>query len=242
MSSAPKIYPFGTSAILLSWEHNIDENTSWCVRLANDFIKNEFADYITETNYGFNEIAVYLKEKVNVQRLMEQLAVKTERLTFDKKSFPTQIYDIPVCYNENFGPDLKRLCEQKEITREKFRELHSDVLYPIFFLGFLPGFPYLGGLNPKIAFPRKKTPSKKVPAGAVGIAGKQTGIYTIDSPGGWNIIGRTPLKLFDAKKKNPVVLRAGNYIRFRPIELEEYHSIEKRVKNGNYSIEKKTKK
>ena len=111
-----------------------------------------------------------------------------------------------------------------------------EPLYRIYMLGFTMGFAYLGGMSEKIATPRLETPREKIEAGSVGIAGSQTGIYPLDSPGGWRLIGKTPVRLYDPKRENPILLQAGNYIRFVRIEPDEFFSINEEVEKGTYQI------
>lgn len=132
------------------------------------------------------------------------------------------LVEIPVCYGGVFGPDLPEVASCIGLTPEEVVSIHSSTVYHIYMIGFTPGFPFLGGLDPRLHIPRKKTPREKVPAGSVGLAGQQTGIYSMDSPGGWQLIGRTPLKLFDLRRPDPIYLKAGQQLRFRPIEAEEF--------------------
>ncbi|MCL2497989.1 MAG: 5-oxoprolinase subunit PxpB [Symbiobacteriaceae bacterium] len=136
-----------------------------------------------------------------------------------------EVVQIPVCYDLSLGWDLQQLSEMVGLTIPEVIAEHSSSNYLTYMLGFTPGFPYLGGLSPRIACPRLATPRTLVPAGSVGIAEEQTGIYPLDSPGGWRIIGRTPLKLFDPSLEQPFLLKAGNYLRFVPISLEEYQRL-----------------
>jgi inhibitor of KinA len=122
--------------------------------------------------------------------------------------------EIPVRYGGDAGPDLADVAHHTGLTPERVVELHSAASYAVYFLGFSPGFPYLGGLSPELATPRLPSPRKRVPAGSVAIGGSQTGIYPADSPGGWRIIGRTPLRLFDPEASPPALLRAGDQVRF----------------------------
>ena len=132
--------------------------------------------------------------------------------------------DIPVCYSETFGPDLPTVAGYNNLSREDVVRLHTAGLYPIYMIGFAPGFPYLGGLDPKLHTPRMDTPRTRVEAGSVGIANNQTGIYPISSPGGWQIIGRTPLRLFTPEHADPVPLyHPGDRLRFYPISEETFH-------------------
>ena len=145
---------------------------------------------------------------------------------------PKQVVEIPVVYGGEYGPDLGEVARAHNISEEEVIKLHSEPEYPIYMLGFVAGFPYLGGMNKAIATPRKKSPRLKIEAGSVGIAGEQTGIYSVESPGGWQIIGRTPLKLYDVNRNEPVLLKAGQYIKFKPITKEEFRAMENEHK-GN---------
>lgn len=144
------------------------------------------------------------------------------------------VYVIPVLYK---GLDLEHVADANRLTSKEVVEIHTAPIYRIYMLGFTPGFPYLGGMDERIATPRLSQPRTKIAAGSVGIAGKQTGIYPIDSPGGWQIIGNTPVKLFDAKSVKPVLLEAGGYIQFKSVSEEEYSRIEELVTAGNYTCE-----
>ena len=136
-----------------------------------------------------------------------------------------QVVEIPVVYGGEYGPDLDEVATQHGMTAEEVIRLHAAPEYPVYMLGFVAGFPYLGGMDERLATPRKKSPRLKIAAGSVGIAGGQTGIYSVESPGGWQIIGRTPLKLYDAASENPVLLSAGSYVKFKPISEAEYKAI-----------------
>lgn len=129
---------------------------------------------------------------------------------------------IPVCYGGEFGPDLEAVADVHGLTPAEVVALHAGAEYTVYMIGFTPGFPYLGGLPPELATPRRETPRTRVPAGSVGIAGDQTGVYPFDSPGGWQIIGRTPLKLFQPDRDPPSLLAPGDRVRFAPISPEAW--------------------
>jgi len=137
----------------------------------------------------------------------------------------TRPVHIPVCYDVSLGIDLREIALQKNISIEEIIELHSASTYRVYMIGFLPGFAYMGSVDKKIAVPRKNVPRKKVDAGSVGIADFQTGIYPLDSPGGWNIIGQTPVQLFNKDYKEPCVLQPGDKVKFEPISLEEFEDL-----------------
>ncbi|MGD0500911.1 MAG: 5-oxoprolinase subunit PxpB [Bryobacteraceae bacterium] len=124
---------------------------------------------------------------------------------------------IPVCYGGDLGPDLEDVARHAGLAPERVVELHASAEYLVYFLGFSPGFPYLGGLPPELATPRLETPRTRAPAGSVAIGGSQTGIYPVESPGGWRIIGRTPARLFDPQSSPPALLAMGDRVRFVPI-------------------------
>jgi inhibitor of KinA len=135
-------------------------------------------------------------------------------------------FEIPVCYEDEFALDLKELATSKNLSENEVVQLHTSVVYDVIFIGFSPGFPFLSGLNQKLHFPRKASPRLKVNQGSVGIAGNQTGIYSLDSPGGWQILGRTPVKLFNIKEAKPTLLKAGDQVMFYPISQKEFYQWE----------------
>jgi inhibitor of KinA len=140
-------------------------------------------------------------------------------------SIPTSVVEVPVCYASEFAFDLDDVARRAGLARNAVVDLHSGAEYRVHCIGFTPGFPFLGGLPPKLATPRREAPRTEIPAGSVGIGGNQTGIYPVKSPGGWNIIGRTPLRLFDPQRNPPVLLQAGDRVRFRPITRKEFDEL-----------------
>jgi inhibitor of KinA len=132
------------------------------------------------------------------------------------------VIEVPVCYDDEFAPDLNDVAQHTGLSHDEIIRRHSDATYRVACVGFTPGFPYLSGLPPELATPRRATPRKEVPAGAVAIGGTQTGVYPRKSPGGWNIIGRTPVRLFDVERESPALFHAGDQVRFRQISLDEF--------------------
>ncbi len=147
-----------------------------------------------------------------------------------------KIFEIPVCYGGEFGPDIANIAEHAGLTEEEVISLHSSRDYLIYMLGFLPGFCYLGGLDERIFTPRLANPRIKIDAGSVGIGGSQTGIYPLDSPGGWQLMGKTPVKTYDPEREIPILVEAGDYIRFVPIDKEEFNRIKELVDRGEYQV------
>jgi inhibitor of KinA len=139
--------------------------------------------------------------------------------TVSKKRKPVE---IPVCYDKSLGEDLERVAAKAKLSLQAYIKLHSSTTYRVQAVGFAPGFPYLAGLSPKLSAPRLETPRERVPAGSVGIGGSQTGIYPFSTPGGWNLIGQTPLRLFDLNQTPPALLAVGDEVIFRPISKEEF--------------------
>jgi inhibitor of KinA len=137
---------------------------------------------------------------------------------------------VPVCYSGRFAPDMQLLCKQKGLSTEEVVHLHCSRIYRVYMLGFLPGFTYMGKVDERIAIERKERPRSEVPAGSVGIAGVQTGIYPMDSPGGWQIIGRTPLQLFTKQSEHPVLFAPGDRVKFYSISENEF----KDHQSGNF--------
>ena len=155
----------------------------------------------------------------------------------------SRVVMIPTLYSGDYGPDLEFVAQNAGLTADKVIAIHSGTDYLVYTMGFAPGFPYLGGLDERLATPRLESPRVEIPAGSVGIAEGQTGIYPIASPGGWRLIGRAPLKLFDPYAEPPTVLNAGDYVRFVPIGSEsEYLETRRQVESGEFQVATETKR
>ena len=142
-----------------------------------------------------------------------------------RRSHAARVMEISVCYDPEFALDLDHVADHAQISPREVVDLHSAAEYRVCCIGFVPGFPFLAGLPKQLTTPRRATPRKEIPPGSVGIGGGQTGIYPLRSPGGWNLIGRTPLLLFDPTKSPPTLLQAGDRVRFRAITLDEFESL-----------------
>jgi len=149
---------------------------------------------------------------------------------------PPRVVEIPTAYGGPFGPDIGFVAEHNRLTEAEVVAVHAGCDYLVYMMGFSPGFTYLGGMSDRIATPRLKTPRTAIPAGSVGIAQQQTGIYPVESPGGWQLIGRTPVSLFDPSRVPPVVVEAGDFIRFVPVAADEYAAIERDIRAGAWSL------
>ncbi|PRX39637.1 inhibitor of KinA [Planifilum fimeticola] len=150
---------------------------------------------------------------------------------------PARLVVLPTVYGGEWGPDLSFVAEHNGLSPEEVIRLHSGRDYLVYMMGFVPGFPYLGGMSREIAAPRLERPRSRIPAGSVGIAGNQTGVYPLETPGGWRLIGRTPVRLYDPCREEPILLRMGDRLRFEPVGEEEYREIEERVRRGTYTLE-----
>ena len=159
-----------------------------------------------------------MTDPAELQKVLETLEARLG----DIKIPPPRTVEIPVCYGGEFGPDIDTVADANQLTVSDVIKLHCEPEYLIYMVGFTPGFPFLGGLSEKLHTPRLETPRTLVPEGSVGIANNQTGIYPIASPGGWQLIGRTPLKLFAPERDNPFLYQAGDRIKFKPISAEAY--------------------
>ena len=171
---------------------------------------------------------------------------KLLKLEISGEASESKIFEIPVCYGGEYGPDLQNIADHAGLSPEEVIKIHSSEDYLIYMLGFLPGFSYLGGLDERIHTPRLANPRIRIPAGSVGIGGSQTGIYPLDSPGGWQLLGMTPVKTYDPEREVPILFEAGperevpilfeagDYIRFVPVTEEEYLEIKRQVDEGTY--------
>jgi len=224
------LYPISECAITVEFGNTIDEGLmSRISRFNRALSQNPFPGmydtvpaYTTLTVF-FDAVQVIRQNDLNGNSCFEKVSGYLENLKEDDDSAPSsesEIISIPVCYGGKFGPDLQYVAEYHNLTVDEVIGLHTDAIYKVYMIGFIPGFAYMGGLNDLLETPRKDTP-QKVPAGAVGIAGKQTGIYPLETPGGWQVIGQTPVILFDAHRQPPALLKAGDRIKFEAISLSE---------------------
>ena len=188
---------------------------------------------VTELVPTYRSVTVhYRPEVIGYARLYEKLSRIVNGLQ-EAEIPPAGEIRVPVLYGGKHGPDLENVAKLHDMTPEEVIQLHTAPTYLNYMLGFLPGFCYLGGLDERIHTPRLTTPRVKIPAGSVGIAGSQTGIYPLDSPGGWQLIGQTPLRLYDPKREKAILVDAGMNMIFYPIDEAEYE----RIRRENYPEE-----
>ena len=184
----------------------------------------------------YRSILVYYDPlKIPLEELKQRLSDLGRALP-DASSSEARIFEIPTLYGGEFGPDLDFVASHTGLSPEEVIRIHAGTDYLVYMVGFNPGFPYLGGMSEKIAAPRLETPRVKIPAGSVGIAETQTGIYPLESPGGWRLIGRSPLKMFDPSRDPPALVEAGDLVRFVSIDEARYQEIQGEVEAGRYRV------
>lgn len=232
-----KVMPAGDSALVVEFGNEINEAVNEKVHALAKKIRQENIPGITEMIPTFRSLLVsYDMLQISYSKLSVMLSVLSRELEMNRAEHH-RIVKIPCCYGARFGADLTDMERLTGLSREEIIELHSSVDYKIYMLGFLPGFVYLGGLDKRLEVPRLDTPRVRIGKGAVGIGGNQTGIYPMDSPGGWRLIGGTPVDLYDPEREDPVLLRAGEYIRFVPISIMDYYDIRQEILKGTYSLD-----
>lgn len=220
--SEPVFRHVGDRGLLVEFSAEIDLETNQKIHAFCRALEDALPEGIIEIIPSYRSLVlVYEPLVVDLPELQEKLVIlygEVESATGSN----TEIVEIPVCYGGEFGEDLEQVATHNGLSVDEVISLHSEMLYPVYMIGFTPGFPYLGGLSDKLHTPRLATPRTLVPAGSVGIANNQTGIYPIDSPGGWQLIGRCPYKLFDPLRSNPFLIKAGDHLRFIPVSRQDF--------------------
>ncbi len=231
-ASQPVFYPLGENALTIEFGSVIDEVVSNRVTAFNRVLNQmpfpgmyqTVAAYATLTVFFDPKTVISQKDLIGntcfekVRHYMQGIKVEDAR----DKAGDGQVITLPVCYGGEYGPDLQYIAEHHQLSPEEVIQLHSAAIYKVYMIGFIPGFAYMGGLDASLETPRKSTPRNGVLPGSVGIAGAQTGIYPLETPGGWQIIGRTPLKMFDAAREQPALLKAGDRVKFEAIDRANF--------------------
>lgn len=224
----------GDSAINVEFGNTISEEINKKIRAVASAIEINEVYGIMELVPTYRSLMIHYDPlKVDFYELVNTLKKIEGNLANIHLPAP-HVTEIPVLYGGAWGPDIENVARHNNMTVEEVVEIHTSREYLIFMLGFTPGFPYLGGMDKRIAVPRLQTPRIRIPEGSVGIAGEQTGIYPVSSPGGWQLIGTTPIKLFDPLRENPILLKSGNCIKFKSINELEYERIKQQLENGTY--------
>ena len=221
-------YPLGDQAIVIQLGDMISKDIHQHITSICNFLEEYSFEGFIEYVPAFTTVSIFydplITEYETVEPLMQEML---EAISEEEVKAAAVTIEIPVLYGGLQGPDLSFVAAHAGMTEAEVIDLHTSAEYLVYMIGFAPGFPYLGGLDERIVVPRKETPGAAIPAGAVGIAGAQTGIYPIETPGGWQIIGQTPLKLFDVERHPPALLKAGNSLRFMAITEAEFEEIKK---------------
>lgn len=226
----------GDSAIIIQFGNIISPEINARIRSMVKAIDKEDIIGIREILPTYSSIQIiYDPILVDYKDFIHRLK-KIEKFLGDSDLKVSRIIQIPTVYGGEYGPDIEFVAKYNKLSVEEVIKVHSSQDYLVYMLGFTPGFGYLGGMDERLETPRLQIPRTKIPAGSTGIAGKQTGIYPIDSPGGWQLIGRTPVKLYDPLLNPPVLLNAGDYLRFVPISKEEYLRIKDLVEKKQYKV------
>lgn len=238
-----KMKPLGDSAVLVQLGTEINPEVHHKVKALTDYLESHTFNGFIECVPAFTSVTVfynpllihrtYKKENKCFSRLEQNISpykivcsiIKEIIMSLEvTKETNQRIVEIPVCYGGEFGPDLEEVAKYNNLLTSEVIDIHSNAEYLVYMIGFAPGFPYLGGMSEKIMTPRRNSPRVSIPAGSVGIAGTQTGVYPISTPGGWQLIGRTPIELFCPTTNPPSLLQSGDIVKFVSITLEEYES------------------
>jgi inhibitor of KinA len=227
---------FGAKAILIEWKAIIEEAILKDILEFKDKINSQKSESYLDYSIGYNSLTIIFKDIIlDFNKEVEKLKLI---YTLNSTIKPVQnfLWDIPVCYDLEFGIDLEEMSQSLNLEILEIIKIHTESIYTVFFIGFLPGFLYLGGLNSKLFFDRKPNPRLNVEVGSVGIGGEQTGVYPVNSAGGWNIMGRTPINFFDLKLSNPCFAKAGDQIKFSVITKKEFLELEILVSKKSYQL------
>lgn len=230
-----KISVYNKYSILIQFHFEIDEkNVDLLLYYKKIILESNLESILQVINTYDSLLIIYASTIDKIYRQKEHL----RSLIIDCQNIPeiqSRTLEIPVCYDQEFGLDLKLISEENNLEIPEIPKLHTADKYRVFFIGFLPGFPYLSHVDSRLKINRKKEPRASIEKGSVGIAGLQTGIYPESSPAGWQIIGRTPVQLFD-EVKHQSVLKAGDYLKFKAIDKKQFEEIQDRVFHDAYTI------
>ena len=238
-----RFLPAGDTAVVAEFGNEISESINRRVHAFAKTLEQSGIPGIRELVPTYRSLMIHYDPRViRCGALLDALSALSSEDGASDGAAAKEVLVIPVLYGGEAGPDIGNVMEKNGLTEEEVISLHSGTDYRIYMLGFVPGFTYLGGMSPRLETPRVATPRVKIPAGSVGIAGMQTGVYPVDSPGGWQLIGRTPVRFYDAGRAEPILPKAGWYIRFKPVTEAEYREIEAAAAAGTYQVEHLTVK
>jgi KipI family sensor histidine kinase inhibitor len=232
-----RILPTGDRALMVELGNEIDEHINARLMGLIRTLSNERIKGIEEFVPSFCSVLIHYNPAVLSYQEMTQIVKKAFKAPFQEGTHHKRTVKIPVCYDAPFGPDIEYVASHAGISVSEVIKIHTSVPYLVYMLGFQPGFPYLGGLDERIHTPRLETPRIRLEAGSVGIGGGQTGLYPMESPGGWQIIGVTPVRCYNPDKDVPIPYMAGDHIKFESITEEEFHRLRELDLSGGYNFE-----
>ena len=231
-----KILTAGDSSILIQFGNAIDPDINARIAATVQLMREQHIEGVVDMIPAFCTLLINYDPRVISYDEMKMRMEKILSVEIAAGARKKKVFEIPVCYGGEFGPDLPTIAEHAGLSEQEVIDIHTSTDYLIYMLGFLPGFTYLGGLDERIHTPRLANPRIRIPAGSVGIGGSQTGIYPMDSPGGWQLMGLTPVKTYDPEREVPILVEAGDYIRFVPVDRAEYDRIKAEVEQGTYQV------
>ncbi|MCI9533928.1 MAG: 5-oxoprolinase subunit PxpB [Lachnospiraceae bacterium] len=229
-----RILTAGDSSLLIEFGNEISPEINRRIAAVVELMREQHIEGVVDVIPAFCSLLVNYDPRVAGYEKMKKRLESLVRVDIKVGQTKRKIFEIPVLYGGEYGPDLASIADHAGISEDEVVLIHSSKDYLIYMLGFLPGFCYLGGLDERIHTPRLSNPRLRIRAGSVGIGGSQTGIYPLDSPGGWQLMGMTPIKTYDPEREIPILVEAGNYIRFVPIDEEQYKRIQAQVAEGSY--------
>ena len=229
-----RILTAGDSALLIEFGKEINPETNRKITAIVQLMREQHIEGIVDVIPAFCSLLINYDPRVLSYEELKERMENLLKMETKTETTRKRIFEIPVCYGGEYGSDIDNIAEHAGLSVNEVIKIHSSKDYLIYMLGFLPGFTYLGGLDERIHTPRLASPRLTIRAGSVGIGGSQTGIYPLDSPGGWQLMGLTPVRTYDPERQTPILVEAGDYIRFIPIDEEEFLRIQKLVEKGKY--------
>ena len=226
--------PMGDRGVLISFEQKISPEISLEIHQFAAKVKQKTNKAVIEIIPAYASICVIYNPVLAAYGEIVKYCKELLEEKDNAKGSSGRVYEVPVLYNEQTGPDINFVAEHNKLSIDEVIDIHTSRPYLIYMLGFAPGFCYLGGMDERIAAPRQQVPRQKIKPGTVGIAGTQTGMYPIESPGGWQLIGVTPLKLYDPLRNPPVYYKSGDYIKYKAIDQAEFDLIAAAQQKGEY--------
>ena len=231
-----KILTAGDSSLLIEFGSQISPEINQKITTTVQLMKEQHIEGVVDIIPAFCSLLINYDPRVISYAELKTRMKDLVKVDVKAQAGVKKVFEIPVCYGGEYGPDIENIAKHAGLSVEEVMEIHSSRDYLIYMLGFMPGFTYLGGLDERIHTPRLSNPRLKINAGSVGIGGSQTGIYPLDSPGGWQLMGMTPVKTYDPEREIPILVEAGDYIRFVPISEEEYLRIKELAAKGEYKV------